>query len=195
MGYSIDFKVFDKNMRLIREREGALCFGSELEAYADEGEKYFTYYIKKCKFTKQQVLDYTEFLKKITYFKKIDFSDVVENLQFTFDITKTNSLHMFLVLTVLRYLEEDTRIVKFILLNKDNPLAKVKILLLSSYYSTNTGHCISMYPTEEMVRTYKTKRIRKIDNKILSRGLQDYYFVGGSWLKSELFDIFKVKKL
>ncbi len=195
MSYEITFTIFDKDMKPIRGSEKAPCFRSELGVSTDEGEKYFTYYIKKCKFTKQQVLDFTEFLKKITYFKRIDFSDVVENLQFTFDITKTNSLHMFMVLTVLRYLEEDTDVVRFILLNKDNPLAKVKILLLSSNYSTNTGHCISMHPTEEMVRTYKTKRLHKTDNKILSGGLQDYYFPGGSWRQSNLFDIFKVKEL
>lgn len=193
MGYCVDYTIFDAKMKALRSFKGAACFGRELHTYISS-ERYFTYYIRRSKFNKKQTADFITLLKKIYYFKNIDFTDVIEKNEFTFDVTTTNSLHMFMVLTVLRHLEEDEDVVRFLLKNKDTRLSKLKLLILSSNYSNNTGHCISMYPTAKMVKEYKPIKIPPANNMTLSSGLQKVFFKGGTWDRNyDLFKIFKVK--
>lgn len=183
MRTTVHYTIFDKDKNIIRDRF-ALCFSNEVDkCYLNE--VYFTYYIKSCKLTKEQIKDYIAFLQKIPYFKTIDFTDVLKTLTFTFDVTKTNGTHMFLVLTVLRYLEEDTDIVRFILKNKDSRLHKNKILLLSTRYSSNAGHAISLYPTDMSIKNHKIVSIGNPDNFILKSGLHSVYYPHGSWQRDE----------
>ncbi len=127
-----------------------------------------------------------------------------QNKAYTFKITRQNSLKSFATLTAIRYLEEETDAVKFILKNKEaKTISKLKLLLLSAIYQKNGGHFLNRPPIrdEDFIKHKIVKVKFTPDTKITSNGLHAYFGnYQSTWgnnpqQKKSLCEHYKVKPL
>ena len=140
------FKYLDENKQQMGYSYNEICF---YRANYIEGMRYFSYRLN----TTYKQKEWIEFINNLKLFPKIS----MRSRWFHADITKFNSLELFAVLTLLRYIDEEQKIIDFCILNKDNTTyTPLQILLLGHTYTINIGHTISKKPvTLEHILNYK----------------------------------------
>lgn len=165
---------------------------------------YFRYKLTNITVSNEMMRDYLTFLNSTRVLYKLNVEEIIKKKAYTFRITRQNSLKSFATLTAIRYLEEETNAIKFILKNKDaKTISKLKLLLLSAIYQMNGGHFLNRPPirNEDFIKHKIVKVKFTPDTKIISTGLHAYFgSYQSTWgsnpqQKKSLCEHYKIKPL
>lgn len=202
---SVSYSFLDKNKKVLKTFPIEACFYRANDLLKDYGNKaVYVRYDAKTNLTKEEVFQYITFLNSTRHFYKINVTGFMKNYTYTFKIKRQNSLRTFALLTAIRYIDEETKAVEFILKNMDNKnLTKLRLLLLSGIYTVNNGHFLNMRPilSKDFINYKIPKLNRTPDNKVTQTGLHKFYsnykttWAMNEKVKQELVKHYEVKLL
>lgn len=156
---SITYEILDKDFKVVKKYTKVACFSSIVNTPFLQEEKYIRYYIYTNN-SKQEVETYLKYIKNITIFKRlINIKEVLSKQYFTIDIEKFNGLQIFTALTLVRHLEEDKDLVKYITKINTTKLSskvtKLDLLLIASMnLSNNLHHSITLKTSDYKSRNW-----------------------------------------
>lgn len=202
---SITYEYLTDSKQILHTYRQEACFyNANLYLNQHKTAVYFRYKLTNITVSDKMMRDYLTFLNATKVLYKLNVEDIMNEEAYTFRITRQNSLKSFATLTAIRYLEEETKAVKFILQNKDvKTISKLKLLLLSAMYQNNGGHFLNRpsLRNEDFIK-YEIKKVKFTpDNKITSNGLHVYFSnYPSTWSfnpqqKKSLCEHYKVKPL
>jgi len=176
---SITYEYLNGSKQILHTYRQEACF-YQANTYLRIHKKavYFRYKLTNITVSNEMMRDYLTFLNSTKVLYRLNVEDIMNEKSYTFRITRQNSLKSFATLTAIRYLEEETNAVKFILKNKDvKTISKLNLLLLSAVYQMNGGHFLNRPPikNEDFIKHKIVKVKFTPDNKITSKGLHAYF--------------------
>lgn len=119
MNYSTTWYHLDKDNKVLSSWKERACFSAI--CYKDNFEKtlqYLLYDFSNMKVTQKEAKDYFLFLKTIPEFKKLmprSSGQMAESMQYKVDLHKFNGTQIFTILTLIRAVVEDPKIVHEVL--------------------------------------------------------------------------------
>lgn len=149
MLYNTNWKHLDKDGKVVETFQGRVCFAWLMHKDAFKGVQYLEYdfYNAHTSLTEQDLYKYFLFLKAIPEFAKHMPYDPLEMAQIKkakFNLDKINGLVLFAMLTVIRTVVEDPKIVTAVLEfdpTKEYSWTKLGILkACGDAYGLNSGH-------------------------------------------------------
>ncbi len=202
---SITYEYLNGSKQILHTYRQEACF-YQANTYLSRHKTavYFRYKLTNITVSNEMMQDYLTFLNSTRVLYKLNVENIIKEKAYTFKITRQNSLKSFATLTAIRYLEEETDAVKFILKNKEaKTISKLKLLLLSAIYQMNGGHFLNRPPirNEDFIKHKIVKVKFTPDTKIISNGLHNYFGnYQSSWgsnpqQKKSLCEHYKVKPL
>ena len=152
MAYSTTYYQLDKDNKVLKEYKGVACF-SDITSGPHNFEKdcqYLLYDFSNMKVTQEEARQYFLFLKSIPEFKKLmprSCKTMAETGNFKIDLHRFNGTKVFTMLTLIRAVVEDPKIVRAVLQFDRKfkySLSNFSILkMCGSVYMTNCGHWIT----------------------------------------------------
>lgn len=176
---SITYEYLNSNKQILHTYKKEACF-YQANYYLNRHKTavYFRYKLTNITVSNEMMRDYLTFLNTTKVLYRLNVENIMKEKAYTFKISRQNSLKSFATLTALRYLEEETKAVKFILKNKNaKTISKLKLLLLSALYQNNGGHFLNRPPLrdEDFIKHKITKVKFNPDKTITSNGLHAYF--------------------
>lgn len=153
VAYATHYRLYDKDMKLIRERLGTACFSGIMGKNAFTEEEIFFEY-DFCNYDKSLSIEdmhkYFLFLKNIPEFTDLmpyDTYQMAKDKKIVFDLTKVNGIKIFAMVTAVRAVREDPTIVKQVLAfdpTKEYSITKLGILkAVGAVHHHNAGHWLT----------------------------------------------------
>lgn len=153
VAYSTHYRLYDKDMKQTRERLSAPCFSSIMGKSAFTEEEIFFEY-DFCNHDKSLSVEdmhkYFLFLKNIPEFSALmpyDTYQMAKDKKILFDLTKANGIKIFAMVTAIRAVREDPKIVKQVLAfdpTKEYSISKLGILKAAgAIHHHNSGHWLT----------------------------------------------------
>ena len=116
MSYSTTWYHLDKNDVVLSAHQKRACFGSIINSHNFEKEcKYLLYDFSNMKVTQEEARKYFLFLKSIPEFKELmpkSCTKMATEMKYKVDLHKYNGTKIFTMLTLIRAVVEDPKIVK-----------------------------------------------------------------------------------
>lgn len=116
MGYSTTWYHLDKNNKVLSNHVGQACFSYIRQKYNFEKNcQYLIYDFSNMKVTQEEARQYFLFLKSIPEFKELmpkSCKDMANSAQYKVDLHKFNGTKIFTILTLIRAVVEDPKIVQ-----------------------------------------------------------------------------------
>lgn len=202
---SITYEYLNSSKKVLRTYKMEACFYNA-NTYLNRHKTavYFRYKLSNVTVSNEMMRDYLTFLNATKVLYRLNVENIMKEKAYTFRISRQNSLKSFATLTAIRYLEEETNAVKFILKNKNaKTISKLKLLLLSALYQNNCGHFLNRpsIRNEDFIK-HKIEKVKFTpDKKITSNGLHAYFgnyqstWGGNQKQKKELCDHYKITPL
>lgn len=202
---SVTYEYLNSSKKVLHTYKAEACF-YQANTYLRRHNTavYFRYKLSNITMSNEMMHDYLTFLNATKVLYRLNVENIIKEKAYTFRISRQNSLKSFATLTAIRYLEEETNAVKFILKNKNvKTISKLKLLLLSAIYQVNGGHFLNRPPlrNEDFIK-HKIEKVKFTpDKKITSNGLHAYFGnYQSTWgsnpkQKKELCDHYKVTPL
>jgi hypothetical protein len=173
MLYSIYYDLLNEKKEVTKAFDSVACFSAitnskGAEVFTETKAHYLLFNLanKSPQLSDEQVYKYLLFLKHIPEFAPYmpyDILKVSKDLKITFDLTKMNGLILFSLLTVVRAIIEDPKIVKAILKfdpEKEYSWDKLGILkACGSFYNGNIGHWLTQ--SVDLKNVNKTPAIKE----------------------------------
>lgn len=153
VAYTTHYRLYDKNMKQVRERLGAPCFSSIMGSRAFSEEEIFFEY-DFCNHDEslsvEDMYKYFLFLKNIPEFTELmpyDVYQMAKDKKIIFDLTKANGIKIFAMVTAIRAVREDPMIVNQVLAfdpTKEYSITKLGILKAAgAVHHHNSGHWLT----------------------------------------------------
>lgn len=202
---SITYEYLDSSKKVLHTYKGEACF-YQANTYLNRHRTavYFRYKLSNITVSNKMMREYLTFLNATKVLYRLNVENIIKEKAYTFKISRQHSLKSFATLTALRYLEEETNAIKFILKNKNaKTISKLKLLLLSALYQNNSEHFLNRPPirNEDFIK-HKIEKVKFTpDKKITSYGLHAYFgnyqstFGSNPRQKKELCDHYKITPL
>ena len=153
MRYSTTYYQLDKDNKVLKEYKGVACFG-DITSDPHNFEKdcqYLLYDFSNMKVTQEKAQQYFLFLKSIPEFKELmprSCKTMAETGKFRIDLHKFNGTKVFTILTLIRAVVEDPKIVRAVIefdRKFKYSISNFSILkMCGSVYTSNSNHWITM---------------------------------------------------
>lgn len=152
MSYSTTYYQLDKDNEVLKEYIGVACFSDITSQYDFEKDcQYLIYDFSNMKVTQGEARQYFLFLKSIPEFKELmpkSCTKMAETMRYKVDLHKFNGTKIFTILTLIRAVVEDPKIVQQVVAFDRRfkySISNFSILkLCGSVYTSNSNHWITM---------------------------------------------------
>lgn len=152
MSYSTTWYHLDKNNNIVEGYKGQACFSPITNtASFHKDTKYLLYDFSNMKVTQEEARKYFLFLKSIPEFTELmppSCTAMAKTMQYKVDLHKFNGTKIFTILTLIRAVVEDPKIVKEVITFSRKfkySISNFSILkLCGSVHMSNSGHWITM---------------------------------------------------
>lgn len=151
MSYSTTYYQLDKDNKVLKEYIGVACFRDIISQYNFEKDcQYILYDFSNMKVTQEKARQYFLFLKSIPEFKELmpkSCSQMAKDMEYKVDLHKYNGTRIFTMLTLIRAVVEDPKIVREVIKFDRKfkySISNFSILkMCGSLYMDNCGHWIT----------------------------------------------------
>lgn len=151
MAYSTTYYQLDKDNKVLKKHKGVACFSDIIYQYNFEKDcQYILYDFSNMKVTQEKARQYFLFLKSIPEFKELmprSCKTMAETGSFKIDLHRFNGTKVFTILTLIRAVVEDPKIVQQVIAFDRKfkySISNFSILkLCGSVYSSNSNHWIT----------------------------------------------------